>query len=227
MLKILLYGSAAEQKILEEALKRPLEEYKISFKIKYLSSLQQLMKNHLLNNGCSLIVACMEGSTVYVIKGNGPDSDIITGTMGFPPTPEEIDDRLMKNPELARFYSSGEYTLTEQGRTRKIPYEDIDYIKSNNKKTIIYLTNGNTETISKNIDEVEAEINRKYFAKCCLGHVVNTRNIYKIHAWDKNSKVLELKSGAEVVLSSVYFDKLRGIYKMAVSRDANLKNLDD
>ncbi|WP_312813714.1 LytTR family DNA-binding domain-containing protein [Sedimentibacter sp.] len=228
MLKILLYGSAEERKILEEALKKPLKENKISFNFQYLSNPQQLMKNYLLNSSYRLIVACMDGVTSYVIKdGCMPVSHIVTGTMGFPPTLEEIDEKLMRNPELASFYSPGEYTVTHRGLTRKIPYEEIDYLQSDNKKTIMYLTNGDREIISKNIGKVNAEINRKYFAKCCIGVIVNTRNIRKIHRLEKNSRVIEFKSGAKVVMTEGYFKKFADAYSMSVSRLADLKALDD
>ncbi len=49
-----------------------------------------------------------------------------------------------------------------------IPYNEIDYIQSDNKKTIMHLTNGDREVISKNIGKINDEINRKYFVKCCI-----------------------------------------------------------
>ncbi len=228
MLKILLYGSARERKILEEALQKPLKENKVSFNIQYLSNPQQLMKNYLLDSSYRIIVACLAGSTSYVIKGdNKTVSNIITGIMDFPPTPEEIDEKLMRNRELASFYSSGEYTVTHRSFTRKIPYEEIDYIQSDNKKTIMHLTNGDTEIIQKGIRKVNAEIDRKYFAKCCIGVIVNTRNIHKIHRSEKNSRVIELKSGAKVVMTEGYFKKFAEAYSMSVSKLADLKTLDD
>ncbi len=228
MLKILLYGSAEERKILEEALQKPLKKNKISFNIHYLSNLQQLMKNYLLNSSYRLIVACLDGSTTYVIKdGSMPVSHIITGILGFPPTPEEIDAKLIRNRELASFYSSGEYTVTHRSFTRKIPYEEIDYIQSDNKKTIMHLTNGDTEIISKNIGKVNAEINRKYFAKCRIGVIVNICNIHKIQRSENDSRVIEFKSGAKVIMTRGYFKKFRDTYSMSVSGLADLKILDD
>ncbi|NYB72844.1 hypothetical protein HZF24_01670 [Sedimentibacter hydroxybenzoicus DSM 7310] len=108
------------------------------------------MKNYLLNSSYRLIVVCLDGSTSYVIKDSCmPVLHVVTGTMSFPPTHEEIDEKLMRNPELASFYSHGEYTVTHRGLTRKIPYEEIDSLQSDNKKTIIHLTNGDTEIIQK------------------------------------------------------------------------------
>ncbi len=229
MLKILLYGSARERKILEEALQKPLEENKISFSFRYLSNPQELMENYLFNRYYRLIVACLDGCTAYVIKGNGSKHDyyIAKGTMSFPPTSEEINEKLMRNPELAGFYSSGEYTVVHRGLTRKIPYEEIDYIRSDDKKTIMYLTNGDKEIISKNIGKVNDEINRRYFAKCCIGVIVNTRNIHKIHRSEKNSRVIEFKSGAKVLMTEGYFERFAEAYSMSVSRLADLKALDD
>ncbi|WP_313163534.1 LytTR family DNA-binding domain-containing protein [Sedimentibacter sp.] len=228
MLKILLYGSTQERKILEDALQKPLRGKNISFDIHYLSNPQQLMKNYLLNSSYRLIVACLDGSTSYVIKdGCMPVSHVVTGTMSFPPTPEEIDEKLMRNPELASFYSHGEYTVTHRGLTHKIPYEEIDYLQSDNKKTIMHLTNGDTEIIQKGIGKVNAEINRKYFAKCCIGVIVNTRNIRKIHRLEKSSRIIELKSGAKVIMTEGYFKKFTDAYSMSVSKLADLKTLDD
>ena len=228
MLKILLYGSAEERKILEEALQKPLREKNISLDIHYLSNPQQLMKNYLLNSSYRLIVACLDGITSYVIKGDSNTvSHIITGIMSFPPTPDEIDEKLMRNQELASFYSSGEYIATHRGFTRKIPYEEIDYIRSDNKKTIIHLTNGDTEIISKNMGKVNDEINRRYFVKCCIGVIVNTRNIRKIHRSEKSSRIIELKSGARVIMTEGYFNKFAQAYSMSVSKLADLKALDD
>ncbi|WP_312699486.1 LytTR family DNA-binding domain-containing protein [Sedimentibacter sp.] len=229
MLKILLYGSAREREILEEALQKVLKKNEISFNFRYLSNPQQLMKNYLFNRNYRLIVACMNGSTSYVIKGdnNKPGSYVVKGTMSFPPTPEEIDEKLMRNPELASFYSSGEYTVTHRGLTRKIPYEEIDYIKRDNNTTIIHLTNGDKEIISKNIGKVNTEINRKYFVKCCIGVIVNTRNIHKIHRSGNDTRIIEFKSGSKVIMTRGYFDKFLKAYSMSVSRLADLKTLDD
>jgi len=229
MLKILLYGNAEERKILEEALQKPLKENKISFSFRYLSSPQELMKNYLFNKNYRLIVACLDGSTAYVIKGDGSkhDSYIAKGTMSFPHTHEEIDEKLMRNHELASLYSSGEYTITRQGITCKIPYEEIDYIQRDNKKTIMHLTNGDSEIISKGIEKVNDEINRKYFVKCCIGVIVNTRNIHKIHRSEKNSRVIEFKSGSMTLMTEGYFERFAKVYSMSVSRLADLKTLDD
>jgi len=229
MLKILLYGSAGERKILEEALQKSLKENKISFNIHYLSNSQQFMKKYLFNRDYRLIVACMDGSTSYIIKGDGSKagSYVVTGTMSFPPTPEEIDDELMRNPELASFYSSGEYTVTHLGFTHKIPYEEIDYIQRDNKKTIMHLTNGDKEIISKGIGKVNTEINKKYFAQCCIGVIVNTRNVNKIHRYGNDSRVIEFKSGTKVLMTKGYFKKFTEAYSMSVSRLAGLRTLDD
>jgi len=229
MLKILLSGSAEERKILEEALLRPLNEYKISFNIHNLSDPEKFRRSYLFNDDYNLIVICLDGSTKYIFKGcsGSPFLYIVTGIMSFPPAPEEIDEKLMRNRELASFFSPGEYTVTHHGCTRKIPYEDIDYIQSDNKKTIMHLTNGETETISKNIGKVASEINREYFAKSSPGLIVNTRNIYKIHNSGRDSRIIELKSGAEVQLKGIYFDKFRDAYSLSVSRVASLKVLDE
>ncbi len=133
----------------------------------------------------------------------------------------------MRNLELASFYSSVEYTVTHRGFTRKIPYKEIDYIQSDNKKTIMHLTNGDREVISKNIGKINDEINRKYFVKCCIGVIVNTRNIHKIHRSEKSSRVIEFKSGAKVLMTEGYFKKFAETYSMSVSRLADLKTLDD
>jgi len=133
----------------------------------------------------------------------------------------------MRNLELASFYSSVEYTVTHRGFTRKIPYKEIDYIQSDNKKTIMYLTNGDREIISKNIGKINDNINRKYFVKCCIGVIVNTRNIHKIHRSEKNSRFIEFKSGAKVLMTEGYFKKFAETYSISVSRLADLKTLDD
>lgn len=229
MLKILLSGSAEERKILKEALLQPLKEYEISFNIHNLSNPEKFKRSYLFNDDYNLIIMCLDGSTNYIFKGHSgtPLLYIVTGILSFPPTPEEIDERLMRNPELANFFSPGEYTVTHHDSTRKIPYEDIDYIQSNDKKTIMHLSNGETETISKNIGKVKAEINREYFEKCSMGVIVNTRNIYKIHSPGRNYRVIEFKSGAKAVLDRSYFDKFRKAYSRSVSKLASLKVLDE
>lgn len=227
-MKILLYGSAEKRKISEEVLQKSLEENEISFSMHTLSNPQQLMKNYLLNSSYKLIVAYLDGSTAYIIKcDNMPASYVIPGTMTFPPTLEEIDEKIIRNQELASFYSPGEYTITWRGFMRKIPYEEINYIQRDNKKTIIHLTNGDREIILKDIGKVNDEINRKYFVKCCIEVIVNTRNIYKIHRSGKGSRVIELKSGAKVIMTEGYFKKFTDAYSMSVSKLADIKILDD
>ncbi|NYB74315.1 LytTR family transcriptional regulator [Sedimentibacter hydroxybenzoicus DSM 7310] len=148
----------------------------------------------MLNRHYKLIVACMDGRTSYVIKGdiNKPDSYIAKGTMSVPPT-----------------------------------HEEIDYIQRYNRKTMMFLTSGDKEIIPKGIEKVDNEINRKYFVKCCTGVIVNTRNIRKIHRSEEKSRIIELKSGAKVIMTKVYFDNFLKAYSMSVSRLANLKTLED
>jgi len=229
MLKILLSGNAEERKILEEVLLRSLNEYKISFNISNLSDPEKFKRSCLFNDDYNLIVMCLDGSTKYIFKGysGSPLLYVVTGIMSFPPTAEEIDEKLIRNRELASFFSPGEYTVTHHGYTRKIPYENIDYIRSDNKKTVLHLSNGETETVSKNIGKVASEINREYFAKSSPGLIVNTRNIYRIHNSSRDYKIIELKSGAKVELNSIYFEKFRDAYSLSVSRLASLKVLDE
>lgn len=229
MLKILIYGNAEERKTLEEALSKSLKENKFSFDIHHLSDSQKFIKNYLFNSNYQLIVAALGDSTKYIIKSCSgmPLPRVITGHISFPPTPEEIDEKLIRNDELASFFSPGEYTVTHRNATRKIPYEDIEYIQSEIGKSVIHLTNGDTETVSKSTNKVLKEINRKYFTRCCLGFAVNTHNVRKIHHSGKNAKVLELKSGAKIILTRTYLDKFAAACSLSFPGGSDLKTLDD
>ena len=91
----------------------------------------------------------------------------------------------------------------------------------------MHLTSGDTGIIQKGMRKVDAEINRKYSAKCCIGVIVNTRNIYKIHHSGNDSRVIEFKSGAKTIMARGYFKKFADAYSMSVSRLADLKTIGD
>ena len=77
----------------------------------------------------------------------------------------------LKNTMIAILYRScvhAENIVVRQCTERKIPYEEIDYIQRDNKKTIMHLTNRDREVISRGMGNVNDDINRKYFVKYCI-----------------------------------------------------------
>lgn len=232
MLKIALYGRLIDQKIIRDALTSPLMENNISFEFHDASNSSKFIKNYLFNNGFRLFIACINNETSYIIRGYSDphSSHLIFGSMSFPPTLDEINEKLLKNHDLSSTCPHREYIIKKNNTELKILHEDIEYISTENDKTVIHLKNGDTETVSKRIGNVGKELNGKYFVRCHKGYMVNVFNVHKIHKINKGTSKIELVSGATIPLARANTNVFFEAYSMSVpgiNRLARLKMLDE
>ncbi len=229
MLKIALYGRLKDQKIIRDALTSPLMENNISFEFHDASNSPEFIKSYLFDNDFKLFIACIDNMTSYIIRSysDANDSHLIFGSMSFPPTPDEIKEKLLKNHDLSGTCPHGEYIIKTK---LKIRHEDIEYINAENGKTIIHLKNGDTETVSKRMSNVANELNGKHFVRCSNGYMVNVFNVRKIHKVSKDTSKIELVSGAEIPLARSYTNVFFEAYSLSIpefDRLARLKMLDE
>lgn len=232
MLKIALYGRLKDQKIIRDILTSPLMENNISFEFYDASNSPEFIKKYLFDNDFRLFIACLDNKTSYIIRSysDANDSHLIFGSMSFPPTPDEINEELLKNHDLSGTCPHGEYIIKKSNTKLKILHEDIEYINAENGKTIIHFKSGDTETVSKRMSNVANELNRKYFVKCSNGFMVNVFNVRKIHKVSKDTSKIELVSGAEIPLAKSYTNMFFEAYSLSVpefDRLARLKMLDE
>lgn len=230
MLKIVLYSNITERKIIEKVLSQALKGNNISFKIHYTNNASRFMKDYFPDSSFKLFIACVDGSIIYMIRSQAsPEASRITsGSIGFPPTPSEINKNLLRNYELSNVCPHRVYHANDGESSCEILHEDIEYIKFEKNKSVIYLKNGRAETIPKGIKAVLSELNGKYFVKCCMGYVVNIFNIRKIYYYTRSRlNMLELMSGAKIPQSKSGNDRFLNSYLLSFPEYASLKILDD
>ncbi len=232
MLKIALYGRLTDQKIIRDALTSPLMENDISFEFHDASNSPEFIKNYLFDDSFRLYIACINNETSYIIRSYSDrhSSHLIFGSMSFPPTSDEINEKLLKNHELSGTCPHREYIIKKHNNELKILHENIEYISTENDKTVIHLKNGDTETVSKRMGKVGKELNGKYFVRCCNGYMVNVFNVHKIHKVNKDTSKIELVSGAMIPLTRASTNVFFEAYSMSVPEInglAGLKMLDE
>jgi len=213
MLIVVLYGSTGERRQMKGVLSRYFNENNIPFKLRQASSSAQFMNDYLFNHKIHLFMICIGGEITCILKSyndfNLHTSRYTTDTVKFPLTYDDVGDKIGKKLKLSYFYNwkgketrlslicpYGTYTLKNRKGVRKILHEEIEYIHREEKgKSVIHLSNGETETTYKSLNQLERELDRKYFVKCNKKYLINFLNIYMVNDnWDG----VYMKSGIEI-----------------------------
>lgn len=91
-----------------------------------------------------------------------------------------------------------EIILNTQIKSYKIDITQIEYCKSENSYTAIYLRNNSQILISKVLKELLILLPEEIFLRCHRSYAVNIKYIY---SYDKMSRCIVLKSGKEIPVS--------------------------
>lgn len=97
------------------------------------------------------------------------------------------------------------YKINNRKTLRLIPHEDIEYFDWNKDKSLVHLTNNETEEIFQSTKEIKKELPGDYFAECARGYIVNLFNIKRI---DKTNQEITLKSSKTIPLNRKLFQNL-------------------
>lgn len=202
MIKIALLGNVEKRKQMESVLSQCLDEKNVICKIYHSSNSLQFMKDYYYNSDIRLCLLCYEGTITYIIKVytnfNPKLSHCSRGTLKFPLTHENVNMHLLRKLLLPKVCPYGAYTVKRRKTTRRILHENIEYINREKNISIIHLNDGDKETTSKSTALIAKELNKKYFARCGKGYVVNIFNIDRI---SDDFKIITLKSGAKIPMT--------------------------
>lgn len=218
MIKIVLLGNVSDRKQTELALSQYFTEKNISFEFHHATSAVKFLGDYLFNKGFRLFLICSDKKLAYIIKiydnFDIKTTHMISGTLELPPTPGEIEEKLIKNIELSSVCPYGYYYVNNHTVFRKILHEDIEYIQRENNITVIHLRNGETVSTIKNINKISNELKRKYFVKCGKGCIINLFNVKTVN---KDLNTVELKSGIKIPLKKNYFQKIVKAFAFAMN----------
>lgn len=228
MLDIVLYGRVNDRKKVEKVLIKYFNKVKIQFKIYSTPSSLEFMTDYLNDNRFHVFIACMDGSTTYMIKTHiyEMDNSLIIGYMSFPPTEDEINKNLLRNYEFSNISAHGEYAVKGKNTVDTILHNDIEYIKREEKKSIFHLKDGSKVYSDDELSKVELELGKEYFVRCGNKCVVNTLNIYKIYSLQGYPNKIEFVSGAKIPISRSYANIFLQSYSHLMPESVGLKSFD-
>lgn len=200
MMKIALCGNKKEIKQIEDILSQCFKGKK--YEIHHVSSPLHIIRDYLSETQFKLFIISSKDAITYIINVyNNFDLKIlrcISGKIEFPLTYEKINKNIAEKLKSSRICPYGAYVLRRKGEMRRILHKEIEYIHREKKKSVIYLNNGDSESLAKSTVKIAKELNKSYFIKCGKGYVINFFNIDKI---DNSCKVIRMKSGAEIHMS--------------------------
>lgn len=213
MLKIALHCDAQSRKKFEPIISEYFTEKTIPFEIFHVGSASKFLSNYFFQSEFQLLFIYKDKSLSYIMKTyHNFDKNymhLVSGVLELPLRLESIEKALFGNIENTYSCPYGVYVISNRTFFQSILHEDIEYIRRENNKSIIYMRNGETAETSKNINTIKKELNEKYFVKCCKGYLVNTFNIKKAN---KDTQSIELKSGARIPLTKRNFQEFLRTY---------------
>lgn len=203
MIKIVICGNKKEIKQIEDILVQCLKEISDPIEIYHVSSPLYLMRDYLSEMSYKLFIISSKDSITYMVNAytnfDLGISRYIAGEIKFPLTCKKINKSLAEKIKSSWTCPYGSYILRRKGELQRILHEEIEYIHREKKKSIIYLSNGESEPIAKSTTKIAKELDKSHFIKCSKGYIVNFFNIDKI---DMSRKVVRMKCGAEIPISS-------------------------
>ncbi len=125
-----------------------------------------------------------------------------------------IMHRVLQHRRKHSFY------LAHSGKsTFKINCSDIIYVESLNSKCIIHSSCGKKYAVYKHLDDIEKEIDNKYFLRCHQSYLVNMKHIRQI---EKN---FELKNGDIISICQRHIKSVRESYQNFLKNSSLTENL--
>lgn len=217
MLNIALYCDIQEKNEIRTALTEYLNGKNIDFKIYRVESAAGFLSKYFSLKEFQLLLMCSDNSLLYIMKTcynyEKKYMHTVSGVLELPLTQDAISE-LLDSTEHTHRCPYGVYNASSRAVFRRIPHEDIEYIKREEGKSVIHLTNGETEEIRSSVKRIEDELHAKYFVKCCKGYIVNIFNIKKVQ---KSDRYIEMKSGAIIPLSQKNFQHFLKTYIFSMS----------
>lgn len=158
-----------------------------------------------------IILLCDEDKVSYfkknVVNHFKDYSNMTVGCLSLPLSMDKIEEIIFN--EDYHFCPRGVYKLITNKTIRAIPYDDINFLRWNGNKTIIYLKDYETEEEKKSIKKMKVELPEKYFVESIKGYIINLYNVKKI---DKVNHQLVMHSGHRIPISSRKYKSFVRLY---------------
>ncbi|MFA9422747.1 MAG: LytTR family transcriptional regulator DNA-binding domain-containing protein [Sedimentibacter sp.] len=220
MLNIGILVDPKEKAILTEPIKNYFKQAKVKANIEYIKNYDVLFDTFFLKeNGYNVVIIKSNDKFMYIkkisIDYDKNISEMISKPLEFPLDNEKLNELF--------FYSSklncphGIYKINNKKTIRLVPYEDIDYFHSANKKRKLFLRNGEAEEIFQSNKMIKKQLTEDYFINCARGYIVNLFNIKKI---DKINKEILLESGNRIPISK---NKFQHVFKTYIKSMNGIK----
>jgi LytTr DNA-binding domain-containing protein len=194
-----------------------LKEYDVKANVEYVESYDMLFESFFPKEYKYNVVIVLENNKFMYMKRISIDydkniSEIVSGLLEFPLDKEKLDKIIFSSDKLN--CPHGFYKINNKKTIRIVPYKDIDYFYSADKKRTLFLTNGEVEEIFQSNNMIKKQLTEDYFINCARGYIVNLFNIKKI--FKDNNEIL-LKSGKRIPISRKKFQHVFRIYIRTMS----------
>lgn len=213
MIKIGIYSNdSAQKRDIKKFMVEYFENLNIEFEISYIRTKSKVLKNITDKfMKLNIVMICDADKIIYVKRNDisiGKSSNYqAIGWIDSPLNNEKIDEIIFN--EGKNNCPHGLFQLNTRKVIRAIEYEDIEYIKKVERKTLIYLTDNETEETNEAVKSIKSKLSEEFFADCIRGHLINFYNIKKI---DRVNHILVMKSGHEILIGKNKFTHVLRLY---------------
>lgn len=132
-----------------------------------------------------------------------------------PPSPIKIR---MLFDKFSADCNSDAYSVKNRNNIIYIPYNDIEYIESNNSKCVLHHVDGRLYNIYKKLADIEAELDGKSFLRCHQSYIINMSKVRTM------TDYFRLHSGTIIPIRIRNINDIRKAYLDYIA--INGKNLD-
>ena len=204
MITIGIYADSIARKVISIAVVQYLTENHIEGKVSYLRKSHEILNifdqickyNIIIINKNNELTYIKRNSSHYVKKS----LQITSGLLVSPLNSENLGEIILS--ENSYNCPHGFYKIDTNKTMRLVPYKSIEYFHWSEGKSILYLTNNETEDISNSVKSIKTELSEDYFVECARGYIVNLYNVKKI---DKIKQEITLKSENKIPISRKRF----------------------
>lgn len=207
MFNIGIYANSTERKEIKKTISQCLDEINVVAQISYIRNKSEILNIFNFDHKYNIIIVVEKSNLMYIKKSyTNYGKKVVNITSGFLEKPinnQTLEEILFSSNEYLCPHSI--FEINNKKTFRLIPHEDIEYFHWSDGKTVVYLTNNETEEIPQTTKKIKEFLSEDYFAECTKGYLVNLFNLKKIN---KVNHEIILKSGAIIPISRKNFNNI-------------------
>ncbi|MBP1925637.1 DNA-binding LytR/AlgR family response regulator [Sedimentibacter acidaminivorans] len=212
MITIGIYADSIDRKKISIAVIQFLKENQIEGKVSYIRKSHEIL--NVFDQHCkyNIIIISKNNELTYIKRNSShyvkKSLQLTTGLLVSPLNSENLGEIIISENNYN--CPHGFYKIDTNKTMRLVPYKDIEYFHWSEGKSILYLTNNETEDISNTVKRIKTELSEDYFVECARGYIVNLYNVKKI---DKINQEITLKSENKIPINR---KKFQHTFKMLI-----------